>query len=67
MPAMNGRQLAEALTAKQPDLKVIYMSGYTDDVIKHSLMEQGFELIHKPLLPRILAGKLREVLDSKKI
>lgn len=66
MPEMNGRQLAEALTAKQPDLKVIYMSGYTDDVIKrHSLMEQGFELINKPLLPRPMAKKLRAVLDGK--
>ncbi|MEA3548866.1 MAG: ATP-binding protein, partial [Thermodesulfobacteriota bacterium] len=64
MPEMNGRQLAEALSTQQPDLKVIYMSGYTDDIIKrHSIMEQGFELIHKPLLPRALADKLREVLD----
>ena len=67
MPEMNGRQLAEAITAKQPDLKVIYMSGYTDDVIKrHSIMEQGFELISKPLLPRALADKLREVLDGSR-
>jgi PAS domain S-box-containing protein len=65
MPEMNGRQLAETLSTKQPDLKVIYMSGYTDDIIKrHSIMEQGFELIHKPLLPRALADKLREMLDG---
>ncbi|MEA3546280.1 MAG: ATP-binding protein [Thermodesulfobacteriota bacterium] len=67
MPEMNGRQLAETLSTKQPGLKVIYMSGYTDDIIKrHSIMEQGFELIHKPLLPRALAEKLREVLDGSK-
>jgi len=66
MPEMNGRQLAETLSTQQPDLKAIYMSGYTNDIIKrHSIMEQGFELIHKPLLPRALADKLREVLDGK--
>ncbi len=49
MPGMNGRALAESLVAARPELRVLYMSGYTDDVIAHSgVLESGTLLLEKP-------------------
>lgn len=66
MPKMNGCQLAETLLARQPDLKILYISGYTDDDLQgHFIKEQVFGIMIKPVLPRALAGKLRGMLDQK--
>ncbi len=65
MPKMNGRQLAERLTAARPGMKCLYMSGYTADVIAHrGVLEEGVSFIAKPFSLRVLAAKVREVLDG---
>ena len=65
MPGMNGRELVEKLSQKQPDIKAILMSGYTDNVISHhGVLEAGYILINKPLFPVALANKIRAVLDN---
>ena len=63
MPAMNGRQLAERLVAAQPQLKVLYMSGYTDDaVIARGVIEPGTAFLQKPFGADRLAQKIAELL-----
>ena len=65
MPQMNGRQLAQRLSAVRPDLKCLYMSGYTADVIAHrGVLEEGMNFISKPFSLTSLAEKVREVLDA---
>jgi PAS domain S-box-containing protein len=65
MPQMSGRTLAERLRARQPDLKVLYMSGYTDDVIgNHGVLDSQMAYLQKPFTPDALAHKVREVLDA---
>jgi two-component system, cell cycle sensor histidine kinase and response regulator CckA len=66
MPGMNGRALAEALVAERPGLKVIYMSGYTDDVIAHSgVLETGVLLLEKPFSALALLGRVRQALGEQ--
>jgi two-component system, cell cycle sensor histidine kinase and response regulator CckA len=65
MPGMNGRQLAEILRSRSGGLKILYMSGYNDDaVIRHGITEATAELVQKPFTPRLLAKRLRDVLDA---
>jgi signal transduction histidine kinase len=65
MPRMNGRDLATALTARQPGLKVLYVSGYTDDVLLRSgALGPGMAFLQKPLRPQVLIAKVREILDG---
>lgn len=65
MPLMSGRQLADKLAPLRPDMKVIYMSGYTDHtVVHHGILEPGTTFLQKPFTPGALMSKLREVLDS---
>src|SRR5262249_17851815 len=64
MPGMGGRELAERLTATRPRLRLMFMSGYTDDaVIRHGVLERNTAFIQKPFRPEALAQKVREVLD----
>jgi PAS domain S-box-containing protein len=66
MPLMSGRQLAEALTSIRPDLKVLYMSGYTDDaIVRHGLLDASLSFIQKPFDAATAARKVRQVLDSE--
>ena len=65
MPGMNGRDVAHQLTAIRPNTKVLYVSGYTDDVgVMKDIGLAKATFLHKPFTPDILAGKVRELLDS---
>jgi PAS domain S-box-containing protein len=65
MPLMSGRQLAEQLMPVRPDMKVLYMSGYTDDaIVHHGVLEEGTAFIAKPFSIDSLTLKLREMLDT---
>ena len=65
MPGLNGRQTAEAVLELQPQTKVLYMSGYTDDaVIRVGHFEPGIAFIQKPFSGEELALRVRELLDS---
>ena len=66
MPKMSGRQLGERLRELCPDMKVIYMSGYTDDVlVRTGALSPGMSFLQKPLRPEVLANKVRETLDQQ--
>ncbi len=63
MPAMDGRELAERIRALRPATKVIFMSGYTDQLVLDSkILTEGTAFLHKPISPVILARKIRELL-----
>ncbi len=65
MPEMGGRQLADAMRARRSGLRVLYMSGYTDDaILRHGILMQTDQFIAKPFTPLALARKVREVLDA---
>jgi two-component system, cell cycle sensor histidine kinase and response regulator CckA len=67
MPGINGRVLAESLSPRQPGMKVLYMSGYTDSFIAgHGVLDPGIHLLHKPFIEEVLIRKVREVLDEGK-
>jgi len=65
MPEMSGRQLAELLQARQPSLKVLFISGYIDDAVTRlGIIGANDAFLHKPFSPLALAGKVRDVLDG---
>ena len=64
MPQMNGRALADRLVALQPTLKVLFMSGYTDDTGVEQSVTGGAGFLQKPFTPDALARKIREILDA---
>ena len=65
MPEMSGRTLTRRLTQRHPGIKVLYMSGYSDeDIAQHGVFEGGIPFIKKPFTPSLLTQKLREILDQ---
>lgn len=65
MPTMSGRELVKKLSARNPKMRVLYMSGYTDNVIAQGgVLEKGLAFLQKPFTPRALSQKVREVLDA---
>jgi PAS domain S-box-containing protein len=65
MPEMNGRRLAEEMSAIFPEIRTIFMSGYTANVIAHQgVLEDGVHFLQKPFSMEALAGILRQVLDE---
>ena len=66
MPRMGGKVMADWLKTTDPDLKVLFTSGYTDDAIaKHGVLEPGIAFLSKPYTPGILARKVRAMLDNE--
>jgi two-component system, cell cycle sensor histidine kinase and response regulator CckA len=65
MPMMGGKVMAEWLKSANPDLKILFTSGYTDDAItQHGVLETGVEFLPKPYAPSALVRKVREILDT---
>jgi two-component system, cell cycle sensor histidine kinase and response regulator CckA len=65
LPRMSGRQLAERLATTRPEMKVLFMSGYTDDaILQHGILNSGVAYLQKPITPISLTRKIREVLAS---
>jgi len=66
MPQMGGRELAQRLQAMRPDVKILYTSGYAEDVIAHGgVLEHGVTFLAKPYVPSDLARKVRAMLDGE--
>jgi PAS domain S-box-containing protein len=64
MPKLSGRELAARLATTRPDLKVLYISGYTDDsIFRHGVLQGGMAFLQKPFNLKALATKIREVLE----
>ncbi|HET6976051.1 MAG TPA: PAS domain S-box protein [Pyrinomonadaceae bacterium] len=65
MPGMSGRELVDRLLGKGRDIKVLYMSGYTNDaIVNHGVLDPGINFLQKPFTPRNVAAKVREVLEA---
>jgi two-component system, cell cycle sensor histidine kinase and response regulator CckA len=65
MPGISGRELAKKLSARNPGMRVLYMSGYTYNVIaQNGTLERGVAFLQKPFTPGLLAEKVRDVLDA---
>ncbi|MEO5954765.1 MAG: response regulator [Nitrospiraceae bacterium] len=68
MPRMNGKEVAERLLSLYPEMRVLYMSGYTADAIdQHGVLETGIQFLQKPFTPLVLANRVRELLDSRPV
>ncbi len=65
MPKMNGSELARQVVKLRPDIRVVFMSGYTDDaVVRHGILQDDVQFLQKPVTPKILSQALRTALDN---
>jgi CheY-like chemotaxis protein len=65
MPQMSGKELYDEIKSQRPEMKVLLMSGYTDDALAHhGVLDEGLSFLEKPFSPSQLARKIREVLDT---
>jgi CheY-like chemotaxis protein len=65
LPGMNGRQLADQLRAEQPDLRVLFMTGYSRNaIVHHGRLDPGVEMVQKPVTAAELAAKIEEILNG---
>jgi FixJ family two-component response regulator len=65
MPGLGGRQVAETLEAKFPEMKVLYVSGYTDDaILRHGVLRAEVAFLNKPYSASTLIEKIRRILDG---
>jgi CheY-like chemotaxis protein len=65
MPGVNGKALADDLRRRRPDIKVLFVSGYTDDIIgRHGVLDPGVQFLPKPFTGSALAAKVTEVLGG---
>nr|MBA2556331.1 PAS domain S-box protein [Chloroflexota bacterium] len=66
MPEMGGPELARRLISRRPEMKVLFMSGYTEDaIVHHGVLNSGVEFLQKPFSPDMLARRVRAVLDTE--
>ena len=66
MPGLSGPQIAEKVVARDPYIQVLFMSGFTDDmVVRHGVLASGDNFLQKPFTSAALARKVRHVLDSR--
>lgn len=66
MPKMGGKEAADKMQSLYPRIKVLYMSGYTNQaIIHHGVLEPGLNFIEKPFTPEGLARKVRQTLNQK--
>ena len=63
MPQLGGRELADMAKKLRPDMKVLFMSGHTEDVVIKEGVQKGTAFLQKPFTPAGLAEKVRETLD----
>jgi CheY-like chemotaxis protein len=68
MPQMSGPELAKRIAATRPEMKVLCMSGYTDDsIVRHGVLSGDVAFVQKPITPALLTRKVREILDDEQV